>query len=293
MKNVLNIIYYLLLLLLVTSNSFSQELVITGSVIDEEEFPIPYVNIIALNKEVGTFSDESGKFELFLRDFSNSDIIEFSCLGYEKKQISVNDLKKENIKISLVTAVEKLSEVVLNSKKLKTYVKGKTRIKTTDMIRFSSSFKESVWNEPGHEIGRKFSLGTKKISYLKEFNFFIKKNTFQYSILEINIYNIKDNKPYKNINSSSIIVTIDDKFTGWKTVNLSDFDIHVKEDIIITVEYIKAVPTCYDQSGNCGLFFPYIYPTISTPPMYTKKGIKDEWHMKRGESITMTLTYQR
>ena len=283
----------LLFLLLVTFSSFSQEIFISGVVIDKEQKPIAYTNIVAINKKVGIFSDENGKFNLKLSDVFDSDIIEFSCLGYVTKQIPVKELKKGNAIVSLIEAFEKLDEVVLNTKKLKTYVKGKTRTNTSDKIRFSSSFKESVWNEPGHEIGRKFKLGTEKISYLKEFSFYIKNNTFQNTILEINIYNIKNSKPFQNINSSSIIVTVDNKFIGWKAVDLSDLDIHVKEDIIITVEYIKAEPTCYEQPGNCGLFFPYIYPTIFTPPMYTKSGIQDEWHIRKGESITMTLTYQK
>jgi len=277
----------LLFLLFGIFSCFSQETFIYGIVIDKEQQPIAYSNLVALNKKVGTFSDENGKFNFKLGDLLDSDIIEFSCLGYITKQIPVKELKNGNAKISLIEAVEKLDEVVLKTKKLKTYVKGKTRTNTSDMMRFSSSFRETVWNEPGHEIGRKFKLGTKKTSYLKEFSFYIKKNTFQKTILEINIYKIKDNKPFQNINSSSIIVTVDNEFTGWKIVDLSDLDIYVEEDIIITVEYIKAEPTC------CGLFFPYIYPTIATPPMYTKQGILGEWEIRKGESITMTLTYKK
>jgi hypothetical protein len=283
----------LLFLLFGTFSSYSQEAFISGIVIDQDQKPIAYTNIVDLNKKAGTFSGENGKFNLMLSDLLDSDIIEFSCLGYITKQIPVEELKKVNAKVSLIEAVEKLDEVVLSSKKSKTYVKGKTRTNTSDMMRFSSSFKESVWNEPEHEIGRKFTLGTKKTSYLKEFSFYIKKNTFQNIILEINIYNIKDNKPFQNINPSSIIVTVDNEHIGWKTVDLLDFYIHVKEDIIITVEYIKAEPNCYERPGNCGLFFPYIYPTIFTPPMYTKNGIQDEWQIRKGESITMILTYQK
>ncbi|CAL2083457.1 conserved protein of unknown function [Tenacibaculum sp. 190524A02b] len=275
------------------SNSFSQELFISGVIMDKEQLTIPYVNIIALNKNEGTFSDEKGNFKLLRSDFKDSDIIEFSCLGYKTKQITVKDLKNEKIKIYLVKVFEKLDEVVLKVKKMKTYTKGKTRTNTSDMIRFSSSFKKYMWNKPGHEIGRKFSLGTKKSSYLKKFNFYIKENTFKNSILKINIYNVKDNKPYKYINKSNIIVTLDNEFVGWKTVDLSNLDIVVKEDIIITVEYLKSVPSCYKQPGNCGLFFPYIYPTFFTDPMYTKKGIKEEWEIRKGETISMTLTYKK
>ena len=283
----------LLFLLLGTFISFSQEaeVFISGIVIDKVQKPIAYSNIIALNKTVGTFSDENGKFNLKLDYLLDSDIIEFSCLGYVAKQISVKELKTGNTEVTLIESLEQLDEVVLNTKKMKTYVKGKTRTNTNDMMRFSSSFKESVWNEPGHEIGRKFKLGVKKTSYLEACSFYIKKNTFESVILEINVYNIKDNKPFQNINSSNIIVTVDDGFIGWKKVDLSD--ISVKEDIIITVEYIKAEPDCHGKPGNCGLFLPYMYPTIGTPPMYTKKGIQDEWRIRKGESITMTLTYKK
>ncbi len=283
----------LLFLLLSTFISFSQEaeVLISSIVIDEAEQPIAYSNIIALNKTVGTFSDENGKFNFELNNLLDSDIIEFSCIGYVTKQVSVKELKIENTKITLIESVEQLDEVVLNAKKMKTYVKGKTRINSNDMMRFSSSFKASVWNEPGHEIGRRFKLGIKNTSYLEACSFYIKKNTFENVVLEVNVYNIKDDKPFQNINSSNIIVTLNNEFTGWKTVDLSD--ISVKEDIIITVEYIKAEPDCHEQPGNCGLFLPFMYPTIGTPPMYTKKGIQDEWRIRKGESITMTLTYKK
>lgn len=282
----------LLFLFFGSFNSYSQETFISGYVMDEEQKPIAYTNIVASNKKGGTFSDENGKFSLKLSDILDSDIIEFSCLGYKTVQISVKDFKKKNSKVTLIATIEKLDEVVIMTKKLKTYVRGKTRT-NTNLIRFSSSFRKSVWNEPGHELGRKFSLGTRKISYLKEFSFYIKENRFENTILELNIYNIKDNRPFENLNSSSIVLNIDDKFIGWKTIDLTDFDIQVKEDIIITVEYIKASPACYETPGFCGFYLSYIYPTIATPPMYKRDGINDEWIIRRGESLTMTLTYQR
>ena len=141
----------LLFLLFGIFSCFSQETFIYGIVIDKEQQPIAYSNLVALNKKVGTFSDENGKFNFKLGDLLDSDIIEFSCLGYITKQILVKELKNGNAKISLIEAVEKLDEVVLNTKKLKIYVKGKTRTNTIDMMRFSSSFRETVWNEPVHE----------------------------------------------------------------------------------------------------------------------------------------------
>lgn len=282
----------LLFLFFGSFNSYSQETFISGYVMDEKQKPIAYTNIVASHKKGGTFSDENGIFSLKLIEILDSDVIEFSCLGYKTVQISVKDFKKENSKVTLIATIEKLDEVVIKTKKLKTYVNGKTRT-NTNLIRFLSSYRKSVWNEPGHEMGRRFSLGTRKTSYLKNFSFYIKENRFENTILELNIYNIKDNRPFENLNSSSIILNIHDKFIGWKTIDLTDFDIQVKEDVIITVEYIKASPVCYDTPGSCGLYLSYIHPTIATPPMYERDGINDEWQIRRGESLAMTLTYQR
>ena len=289
-KKTVGIIWFLLL-----SGTFfskAQESKIAGEVVDHKNKPIPYANIILRKYKAGAFSDESGKFELNVSELMDDDLLEISCIGYAPVQLIVKEFKNQNKRIVLKENVQSLKEVVVNAKKLKTFTRGKTRT-NTNLIRYGSSFREEEWNEPGHEMGRRFRLGTKKISYLRELSFFIKENSFDQALLGIHIYTVKDKKPDRHLNTSNLVVSADNRFTGWKTIDLRDYDIRVQEDIIVTIEFIRASPFCYYWKGHCGLYLTYIYPTISTPPMYSKDGFGDEWEIRKGESLAMILTYQQ
>lgn len=280
-----------------TSICLSQEAVLSGKVVDEKSEPIPFANIISVNKKAGTFSRENGEFYLSQKGLKDTDVIEISFLGYESKQILVKDLKIDNTVIKLRVKFESLEEViVVSQKQLKTFKKGTTRT-NTQLIRFTSSFIEHEWNEPGHEMGRRFNLGNKKTSNLKNISFYIKKNTFDEVILAVNIYNIKDDKPHQIINPKKIIVTANDQFTGWKKIDISDLNIIVKEDIIITVEFIKGAPfrstnTEIRAAAN-GLYMLYNHSALFTPPMYTRRGLQNEWEINKKDNMTLTLTYQQ
>jgi hypothetical protein len=61
--------------------SQKQEIVqLKGMVINSKFEPIPFAHIIVKNRNHGTISDESGKFDFFLE---KGDIIQFSCIGFK------------------------------------------------------------------------------------------------------------------------------------------------------------------------------------------------------------------
>ena len=112
----------LLLLFLITSSVFSQ---LKGIVVDENNTPIPFVNIWVEGENIGTSSEESGEFIIHTNN-ENSRLI-FNVLGYEKKIILGKDCKKVILKESSI----ELKEVFI-SKRLET--KQKTIGKSENKI---------------------------------------------------------------------------------------------------------------------------------------------------------------
>lgn len=98
-------------LFLMFSLSLSAQL--KGIVVDENNNPIPFVNIWVEGENSGTSTEENGTFILHTNN-ENSRLI-FNALGYEKKTILAKDCKKVVLKESLI----ELKEVII-SKRLET-----------------------------------------------------------------------------------------------------------------------------------------------------------------------------
>jgi len=138
----------------------------------------------------------------------------------------------------------------------------------------------------GSEIGRKFSLGTKKPSLLKEVKFFLKENNFESVLFRVNFYTIENNKPSKKINNTNILISADNYLTGWITVDLTDYGIKTQEDIIVTVEWIKA-----SEKGD-KLSLPILIPSFSSTHYY-KYGTHAKWKKYENISTAVLLTYKQ
>jgi hypothetical protein len=282
MKKILIIIY----VLFSSTFSFSQERSISGIVSDSLNNPIQYVNIGILNKPIGTVTNEKGEFVLNFDNSVNSDTLKISCLGFKSKELTIKSLinNKSFLNISLENYTEKLAEIIINSSNLKTYTKGKEKTNTKNKVFFAIPNVKNL--NLGSEIGRKFSLGTKRPSLLKEFKFFIKENNFESVMFRINIYTIENNKPTKKLNDTNIFVTVDNQLTDWITVDLTDYEIKTQQDIILAVEWIKA-----SKNGN-KLSLPILIPSFSSTHYY-KYGTQAKWKKYESISTAMMLTYKQ
>ena len=72
---------------------------------------------------------------------------------------------------------------------------------------------------------------------LEEIRFFC--TDFEKAKFRINIYNIKKGKPHEVINKKMIYKSIYDEFKGWVSVDISDLQMSVDEDIIVGIEWIE------------------------------------------------------
>jgi hypothetical protein len=263
--------------------SFSQERQIKGIITDSLLKPIPYVNIGVLNKPIGTVSNQNGEFYLNLDNTMYLDTLKISCLSYKTVIKKINQIENSTYNVSLLNYVDELKEVVIKSNQLKTYTQGKDKTNASSEVFFAIPGQKDL--NLGSEVGRKFSLGTKKPSLLNEFKFFLKQNNFESVKFRINIYTLLKNKPNQKLNQENIIVNLNGE-KGWITVDLSQYDIKIQEDIIVSVEWIDC-----SKVGN-KLSLPICIPSFSSTHYY-KYGTQAQWQKYGSISAPMVITYKQ
>lgn len=280
----MNKILLVLLTILISSKVFSQERLIKGIVTDSLQKPIQYANIGILNKPIGTVSNQNGEYILSIDNSMNLDTLKISCLGFKSVEKVISKIQNNNFNISLENYSEKLEEIVIKSTNLKTYVLGKEKSNVKNQVFFAIKDRKDL--NLGSEIGRKFSIGTKKPSLLKEFKFFVKENNFDMVKFRINIYTILNNRPDKKINESNIIVGLENKNKGWVIVDLTESELKTQQDIIIAVEWIDC-----SKIGD-KLSLPILIPSFSSTHYY-KFGTQAKWVKYGSISSSMVLTFKQ
>ncbi|MEX1382747.1 DUF5686 family protein [Lutibacter sp.] len=103
------------LFLFIFSMSFAQ-VKISGVVVDEQNESIPFANIVFVDSNTGTVSDENGKF--YLESNNTYTQIEVSFIGYETKIVPIKS-RDFNLIITLSEAASQLNEVFIYSGKVK------------------------------------------------------------------------------------------------------------------------------------------------------------------------------
>lgn len=102
-----------LIFLLVSLSGFSQS--ISGLVIDKStKAPIPFATI-KTGTYTGVISNDKGYFLTNMEDVK--DVLNISCVGYQNKTISYNDIKVLDFIIELETDITQLNDVYISNKK--------------------------------------------------------------------------------------------------------------------------------------------------------------------------------
>ncbi len=280
-KLVLNIFTFLSPFLLTAQEEF----VIRGKVIDQENTTtLAYVNIGIIGTSLGTISNKNGAFELYLKeDVNEEQLVRFSYLGYASKDYTIASLRLLNGQaISLTKTGITLKTVEVRPDLLSTKEIGHEKNKTSRMTNFSLAKKPN--QNLGAAIGRRFNIGN-KASQLSEFKFYVGGNNFDTTRFRINIYNIKNGRPHQLLNQQNILTTLIQHQKGWASVDLATYQLFVKEDVIIALEWIE-----HSQKGRI-LQLPITMPAFATH--FYKYGSQDKWKRFRGMSTAMVLTVKQ
>lgn len=95
-------------LMLLSVGAFAQQHEIKGSVLDEEQNPVPGANVVIKGTTTGTITAGNGEFTMNAAD---GDVLQVSYIGYNTEEVTVNGNGPYNV--SLVPDMVGLSEVVV------------------------------------------------------------------------------------------------------------------------------------------------------------------------------------
>jgi len=223
---------------------FSQDLNIKGIIVDNDHnVAIPYATIGIINENIGTVSDDNGKFQLSLSKESIAKLSDYeiiiSCVGYESKKMPISSLQKnEEVIIKLNPQTYEMSEVHVTSKKTKEKTYGNRWRSRFTSISFFDTYEE-VDDALGKEMGKILKVDDN--IKLTEFGFYVNGNVFDSVKFRLNFYNLTDTIPEKiNLEKDIIFDITADK--GWFEIDLSPYNIYLKrmEKIGVTIQWIKS-----------------------------------------------------
>ncbi|MBW8244396.1 DUF5686 and carboxypeptidase regulatory-like domain-containing protein [Muricauda oceani] len=105
MRRLLSVLFLLLI------NSVFAQTKIEGIVTDDTGMPIAFANIIFTNSSEGTITNDNGRF--YMESDATYDAVKVSFIGYETKEIALEQKVNYNMEIVLTESTEQLQEVVV------------------------------------------------------------------------------------------------------------------------------------------------------------------------------------
>ena len=267
-----------------------QAQLISGKVIDfSSEKPLEYVNLGVIDTPIGITTNEKGEFNLDIKGQSPKAKVRISMIGYKPQTFPIEELtNKENI-IKLVSEPIQLGDVTV-----KPFL-GKLKKVGATSSTFHGEFCGigGAQRGKGYEIGTKIELGSKPV-LLRSLHIYMHNQSFEYSLFRLHIRNIVNNLPFEELLTENIMIPIT-KSSGWVDIDLSKYNLVFKDDIALTIEWIKVNTTNKTKFINvqgrneyCILF----NMKQKQGSIYTRWGSESKWSWKDGLSPSFYLTVQ-
>ncbi|MEM6320938.1 MAG: carboxypeptidase-like regulatory domain-containing protein [Bacteroidota bacterium] len=233
----------LMLFVFLLAFSSAEAQIIVGKVTEKTSNQgLSFVQIGVKGKSIGVLSNAMGNFEFSNKQISAGDSLVFNYLGYEPLVVAVEKVvNKKNLIISLQKAIYALPEISVSANafnKLMTFGYKNTKAKrmTTGWTFFQPD--SSGMHRPAGERGALIKLKGKTV-LLKNFYFHLADVDYDSVLFRVHLYTVKDALPDKEITPTNIFVTTSIKH-GKVKIPLENYQIVVAEDIIATVECLKA-----------------------------------------------------
>ena len=208
------------ILLLLSNLSFAQ---IKGVVVDENNKPIPYVNIWVENENIGTTSEENGTFQISATKDSN---LIFSTIGFEKKICKLSETNE----IVLKSIEYQLDEVKIEQIK----ATRELEIGNAKKIHHSQLSGDKPWI-----YGKLFPFEPKysETPYLKKI-VFLSNSEKKDAKIKIRIFQLKDSLPDEDMLFEDVFVNVK-KGMRKNVVDISKYKIKMPNNgIIIGLEWL-------------------------------------------------------
>lgn len=265
-----------------TMSVFSQTTVqLKGLIVDEEtNLPLVYASIGILNRPVGTISDTLGNYFFEISNENLYDTLQVSYAGYETKMLLLSEFLQQSDKtIKLTKRIISLQEVVLSNKSGKEETFG--RKAEGKLMQVSLHNKSSADMTVGSEMGLR--VKPKSSALLKSVNWYISANNFRNIKFRVNIYSVKNNMPHSLFTDEQIFGSVGDFKTGWIQLDLEPYNIKVKDDFIIAIQWVESKTDSEDKPVTmipaAVSFSKDTYVRIASQDKWKRMGIKLSYYV--------------
>lgn len=107
---------WVLLLVFLSLNGYTQNIKIQGVVKDSiSGAPLPFVNVVFKGKNIGTMTDINGRY--LLQSEWGSSVVQFSSVGYARKEFRITEKSSQKINVRLVPTVQELKAFEFKGKR--------------------------------------------------------------------------------------------------------------------------------------------------------------------------------
>ncbi|NRD20285.1 carboxypeptidase-like regulatory domain-containing protein [Winogradskyella eckloniae] len=276
--------YYLIFTFLFLQFSvLSQSL--KGTILDSiTNQKLAYVHLSIKGQNIGTFSNENGKYILDLATTKKKDSLVISLIGYQNQYIPLLRLlesKKDSLNFKMVSLPESLNEVLLQSKKLKynnntiNLTTGNRKQTFPTSVTYGSETATLIEN-PKEKTGKIVAL---QLSFKTRTNKNFKTYQTYYGLA---FYAIDDQgNPGELLHFENIIIKPKKDQKKLK-LNLENKDIPItKEGVFIGIKTIK--PDYVITESSMYLTTPNILYTHTNKPLKYSRSLSMDWvkHSKK------------
>jgi hypothetical protein len=226
---------FFVIIIFISSNLllFGQQ--ISGTVFElNSNTPIEYVNIGVVDKNIGTVSDENGKYSLQIDPEFHGDTLRFSSIGYYPYSIQVSDfIRQNNGNVILEKRDYELAEVIVRPRRIRERTLGAT---TRNRIAVASMGDSTRMH--GGEIG--VLMKNNRTAYLKELNINFATCTYNVLSYRVNVYKAPSNRQFENILTEPIYVTTTKEETeNTVTIDVRHLNLVIEGNFLVSIETFK------------------------------------------------------
>jgi hypothetical protein len=210
-----------------------------GRLLDAEtNSPVGFGSIGILHRDVGTVTDENGNFTLNTQKAAPNDTVKISMLGYESRLFTLPQFKQQFSAgagiFKLTPKNNRLKEVVVKPRNTAWLVAGNTTETKSIMAGFSS-------NDLGSEVGTVLKYRKKKPGRIHKVHFNIAMNRYDTLLFRVNLHRFKNGTIGESLLSKPVFVKTTQE-DGTLSVDLSDQQIYITRDCLVSLEWIKNLP---------------------------------------------------
>ncbi len=243
--------------------------IVSGMVMDaENNKPVPYVSIGITRTSIGTVSNAGGLFNITLNDkINDNDTLKFSSIGYQSELFLISEINKRlkngPLTIPLKRSTDQLEQVSVISTHAHTKIAGYDKNSKLFGLGFDAG-------GIGAQAGVVIPIAHRETN-IQNVSFFIIQNPFRHLIFRMNLYEMINDKPGRNILHENIFINVEGNQTGKMIFDLSKYNLYADSDVLLTLEWIEAQPATNAKLAVAAAVFGHTYYRQASQAAWAKK----------------------